>query len=175
MRNKRAQESSMGMSFGVIFSIILIIVFIIAAIYGIKSFLDFQRCSEVGLFYDTLQKEVDKAYQSSSTDIALSVGLPSGISRICFANLTQKTTGVLSDYEAISIYDVQDANTFLLPPSKTCGMPYKKILHINLTKIISSSNPYCIAKDDKIRLQMNYGDRAVIIKWKISLEISISY
>lgn len=162
MVNKKAQEGGVGMSFGFLFSIILIIFFVFAAIWGIKIFLDWGNCSEVGLFYDRLQQKVDEAYQSSSSDFEFEFKVGK-IEKICFANLSQTPTGILEDYEEIRGFEFYDSNTFLLPIGKTCDIPHKKINHINLSQIIRNSNPYCITSGTNIRIKKDFYDKSVVL------------
>ncbi len=163
--NKRGQESGVGMSFGFIFAIILIIAFVLAAIWGIKYFLDLNNCSRIGLSVDDLQKEVQRAYQSSTYSKEISLDLP-GIEKICFANLSSPITGDLDVYGEIRNYDFTDANTFLYPPQKSCGMPYKNIKYLNITTIIKDKNPYCIEVGEKLKITFDPYTlgRGVVIK-----------
>lgn len=162
--SKKAQEA-IGMSFNWIFALILIIVFIIAAIYGIKYFLNIGSCSKVGLFYDEFQQKVDEAYQSSSSDFEMEVNLP-GIKQLCFSNLSEKITGSMTAYEELNLYEFYDANTFLLPSTKACDMPYKTIKHINISKTTALKNPLCIdvAGGATVRIIKGYYDKGVTIK-----------
>ena len=163
--NKKA-EGAVGMSFGWIFSLILIVFFIFTAIYGINAFLNMQSCTQVGNFYDSLQKSVDNAYGSPYSDFEMDVKIP-GVNMVCFANLSEDITGSLDAYEDLEKYKIYNANTFLLPTGKACDMPYKNIKHINLTKTIISKNPLCfdISEGSKIRIVKGYYDKGVTIKW----------
>lgn len=162
--NKKA-DGAIGMSFGWIFSLILIVFFIFAAIYGIKAFLNMANCTKVGLFYESLQDSIDEAYRSSSTDIEIEVNVP-GIKQICFANLSEKITGPLAAYDAISIYEGYNANTYLVPPEKGCTMPYKNLNRLNISKTTQAKNPLCfdITDGGKIRIVKEYYDKWVTIK-----------
>ena len=151
-RGKKAQET-MSMPFSVIFSFFLIIVFIIVAFIAAKSFLDFGSCSSVGLFYDDLQSKIDEAWHSYKSDFEFEIVLPSGVEKVCFANLSEKITGTKADYELIKDYDVYDANVFLVPSGATCDLPYKNIQHINISLITQAKNPYCVEVSKKLRIQ----------------------
>lgn len=163
IKNKSGQ-SIMGLPFGIIFSIILIVVFIMAAFFAINHFLEISKCTQVGEFYDDLQKNVNDAMASGGSEFTFKTSLPSGIQKICFANLSAPITGDKEDYEAMKNYDVYDANTFLLPSGKTCGMQYKLIQRINVSEITKMKNPYCVdvARDLVIKKEI-YG-KYVIIK-----------
>jgi hypothetical protein len=162
--NKKA-EGAVGMSFGWIFSLILIVFFVFTAIYGIKAFLNMQSCTQVGNFYDSLQKNIDQAYGSSSSDFEMDVNIP-GVNMVCFANLSEEITGPLEAYDELEKYEVYNANTFLLPTQKACDMPYKTVKHLNITKTTLSKNPLCfdISEGDKIRIVKGYYDKGVTIK-----------
>lgn len=162
--NKKA-DGAIGMSFGWLFSLVLIVFFIFAAIYGIKAFLNMANCSKVGTFYDSLQNKIDEAYRSSSSDFEMDVKIP-GVDMLCFANLTEKISDSLDAYDEISIYEIYNANTFIIPSQNACDMPYKTIKHINLSKTTLSKNPLCfdISNGGKIRIIKGYYDKGVTIK-----------
>jgi hypothetical protein len=162
--NKRG-DGAVGMSFGWMFSLLLIIFFILAAIYGIRFFLDMSQCSQVGLFYDELKDNVADAYKSPSSDFEMKINIP-GVKQICFANLSDKISGSLSAYEEINLYEIYDANVFLIPSSKACDMPYNKIPYLNISKITASKNPLCfdISDGGKIKIVKNFGERGVTIR-----------
>jgi hypothetical protein len=165
MKNKRGQDGGVGMSFGFLFSIILIIIFAFAAVWGIKYFLNINKCSSIGLSLDNLQKEVQIAYQSSSYSREIQLNFP-GIDQICFANLSAPLTGDLRAYEAINIYEFEDANTFLVPPEKSCNLPIKKVKFLNVSAITRTKNPYCVDANEKVQIVFEpslYG-RGVVIK-----------
>jgi len=167
--NKSGQEI-MGMSFGVIFSIFLIVIFIVFAFIAIKHFLGLRDCSEVGMFYDELQKEVTGAWSSSYKDNSanpMKINVPSGIKTICFGNLSDTGTLVEDDnYNLIMDYgyfEESGANLFLIPPEEGCDMPFKKIKNLNITKTIEmngNANPYCFDVKDNgiVIIKEFYGD-----------------
>ncbi len=163
-KDKRAQ-STMEMPFGIIFAIILIVVFIVVAFVAMNHFLSIGSCSSVGLFYDELQKKVDDAWEGQEMNFDFKVNVPSGITKICFANLSKANTGLQGDYEQIKNYEVYEANTFLIPPEKTCNIPYKLIKHIDLANITKTKNPYCIDLTQKETLKITKGfyDKFVMI------------
>ena len=127
--------------------------------------MSFNSCSRIGLFMDTLQKEVDNAYYSSSTNnFEIKIDLP-GIDKICFANLSTSITGPPPDYEQLSIYEFREANTFLIPPNKACSLEYKQIKHLDLPRTIASKNPYCVsANGGSLFLYKDYDSKGVAIK-----------
>lgn len=165
--NKRGQQS-VGMSFGMIFAIFLIIVFVAIAFIAIKSFLDLGGSAEVGLFYDDLQGAVDNALRSQESDRSFSISLPSGIEKICFANLSASITNPGPDYDEIRDYVVYDANTFLIPPEKAQGMQWKNIDRLNITNITGEFNPYCVEVDVGLKIKKDFYDRLIRIEANFS-------
>ena len=163
MTNKRGQQT-MGMPFGMIFAIFLIVVFVVIAFIAVGSFLDIGKSASVGMFYDELQTAVDNAMRGQSSERIFDIDLPSGIERVCFANLSGKITNPGADYEAIRNYDVYDANVFLVPPEKAQNMQWKKIDRINVTKITEVKNPYCVEVEAGLKIQKGFYDRLVWIK-----------
>lgn len=160
--DKRAQHI-IGMPFGIIFSIFLIVIFIIIAFIVVKHFLSIGSCAEVGIFYEDFQKKINEAWVSQSSESEVDIAVASGITAVCFANLSAKITEQ-ENYGIIKNYDVYDANLFLLPPEKACNMPYKKIEHINITKITESKNPYCIDVSKKLKIKKDFYDKLVSIE-----------
>ena len=161
--SKRGQHT-MGLPFGMIFAIFLIVIFIVIAFIAINHFLDIGECSSVGMFYDELQKEVDAVWASQESTGDFEINLPSGILKICFANLSADITNTGKDYEAIEDYEVYEANVFILPPEKACNMPYKMIGHINITKITESQNPKCFDVSRDLIIEKGFYEKFVMIK-----------
>ena len=159
--NKKAQ-GIMGLPFSIIFSLILIIVFIIFAFIAVNHFIDIGKCSQVGQFYDSLQKKVDEAWSSQTSNFDFKADVPSGVTRICFANLSERISND-EDYQLLKNYEIYDANTFIIPVGKACNMPYKLINHINVTRITETRNPYCIDVSRKLKIQKDFYDKWVII------------
>ena len=93
-RGSRKGQEIMGMSVGTIFSIFIIAVIIAVAIYAIVHFLGINKCTNIGLFYEDLQDEVDKAwaggrYSATYESPLDSTGaLKTGVEEVCFGNLT---------------------------------------------------------------------------------------
>ncbi len=163
MVNKKAQQT-MGMPFGMIFAIFLIVVFIVIAFIAVKGFLNIGTCAGIGLFYDELQGAVNEAWSGQSGEFDFDVNLPSGITEVCFGNLSLGMSNPDPKYDSLEIYDIQDANIFLFPPEKACDMPWKLIEHIDVAKITVSSNPYCVPSDGKLRIKKGFYDKLVVIE-----------
>src|SRR3989344_725215 len=91
--SKRGQEV-MGMSISTILSIFIIAIIIAVAIYAIVHFLNINKCANVGLFYDSLQSEVNKAWASGryidvfEKEIVSSGALKTSVEFVCFGNLS---------------------------------------------------------------------------------------
>lgn len=163
-RGKRGQQT-MGIPFGLIFSIILIVVFIVLAFIAVNYFLDIGKCSSVGMFYDDLQDSVDKAWSSQTYDDTFEVSLPSGIEKVCFGNFSADITDpMIDEYREILNYEVYEANTFLVPPEKSCNMQWKQINHINISRITEMRNPYCVDVSRDLRLKKDFYDKNVVIE-----------
>jgi len=162
-RGKKGQI--LGMSFGVIFAIFMILVFIALAFIVIGHFLDIGECGEVGNFYEDLQKEVENVMQQQYHESEFKINLPSGIERVCFADLSAQITGFDEDYEEIEIYEFKNANIFLIPPEKSCeGLENNLIKHIDIEKIIKDRNPYCIDVERQLKIKKGFSDKAVTIE-----------
>jgi hypothetical protein len=162
MINKKGQQM-MGMSFGVIFAIFLIIVFIAIAFIAVGGFLDMGRSASVGAFYTEVQESVDNAMRSQSSETRFNINLPSGIKRICFANLSDDITVIGDDFEHIRDYDIFDANLFLIPPEKSENMPWRFIEKINVTKTTEKENPYCVNVEYGFKINKGFYDKLVWI------------
>jgi len=167
--NKKAQ-GIFGMGFGMIFSIILIIFFIIVAFIAIKSFLDTQRCAQIGLFVGDLQEEVDKTWNSQKSDFEFKSRLPSKIKYVCFLDLDKDitSTGIMGNIgRELGVYKGYIANMFLYPTEPACNMVFHEIDHLDIDKIISEKkNPYCINVDDgsiKILIKKDFNEKLVSI------------
>ena len=130
---------------------------------AVNHFLDLGRCGEVGLFYDNFQKKITEAWSMQYEESSFKINLPSGIEKVCFANLSGNILNQ-ADYEKIKNYDVYDANLFLIPIEKTCDMPYKLIKHINITKITKSENPYCIENSKEMKIKKGFYDKLVFVE-----------
>jgi len=64
----------------------------------------------------------------------------------------------------IKDYDFYDANIFLVPTEKTCNMDWKLITRINVAKITSGKNPYCVDVDDGLKIRKEFYDGLVTIE-----------
>ena len=143
MKNKRGQ-GVFGMPFSVIFSIFLIAIFIVVAFFAIRYFLNIRKCSEIGLFKEDLQREVENAWQSQSSSKTFTRSLPGEIEYACFADLSEEVSATGKERE---IYNELrrnadfTANLFFYPQREAC-VPSVNINYINMTEL---SNPYCFS------------------------------
>lgn len=164
MNMKKRGQQSFSMSFGMIFSVILIVVFLVIAFLAVRYFINLGSCSSVGLFYEDLQDSVNEAWKSQSSEFEFEINLPSGISRICFANLSDEITDRGEDYDAIRYYIGYGSNVFLLPPGEACEMAHTEIEHLNVTKITEKRNPYCVDVARDLVIKKDFYDKLVSIE-----------
>jgi hypothetical protein len=156
---KKKAQSTMSMPFGLIFSIFLIVVFIVVAFIAVKYFLNTGKCADVGLFYSNLAKQVDDIWRGSGADTSFKISLPAGITKVCFANMSNPITNNL-DGSRIKGFD-PDSNIFLLPKSETCNMGKNNIPHLDISKITKDRNPYCVSAKGSILIKKDVYDRLV--------------
>lgn len=164
-RNKKA-EGFLGMGFGMIFSIFLIIIFIAVAIYAIGVFVNFSKCSQIGMFMDKLQNEINTAFNSQYTEKEFPGQLPSNLKYVCFANFSKSIKG---DYEQIGEdlerYSNDNHNMFFYPRQKACTLPSKFISHINITSISKTDNPNCFQiVNGKVKIKILKGFNEGLVK-----------
>lgn len=136
--NKKAQEV-FGMSFGMIFSIIIIIAILGVGFFTIRHFLSLSKCSQVGLFLEDLQDEVDRAWTSGIYQGTFEGKLPSSglsnleIEKVCFGDLDDNAPNDRITQEELDNYQNPGDGffTFLYPPENACGgdLFYKKLQH----------------------------------------------
>ncbi|MBU3923525.1 MAG: hypothetical protein KJ592_01265 [Nanoarchaeota archaeon] len=162
-KGKRAQQT-MGMPFGMIFAIFLIVVFIVIAFIAVSGFLDTGKSASVGMFYDELQGAVDNAISGQSSEVSFKIDLPSGIKKVCFADLSSEITNRGAEYDAIKNYDVYEANVFLVPPKYAQNMQWKLIEKINISKITAVKNPYCVGVEEGLVVKKGFYDKLVWVE-----------
>jgi hypothetical protein len=171
IKSKNSKKGQLKISFGMIFSIILIIAFLGVAIYAIVQFLSLLQCAETGMFKEDLQNKIDRAWKGGESRATFSKDLPSGLTRVCFIDLNGQAKGEHSNiFENISRrYGGRDGkNMFFWPMGEACsGQESFQIKHINISKITSRKNPYCIeAERGKVTIKIEKGiyDALVNIK-----------
>jgi hypothetical protein len=161
---KKRGQQTLGMPFGLIFAMFMIVVFIVIAFIAISHFLDIGRTSTVGRFYVDLQEAVDEAQHGQRSEFSFEIDLPSEIVRICFANLSAEITGPDVDYQMIEMFEVYEANVFLIPPGEAEGFGWHKIDNINISKITEVRNPYCVDSSRDLKIKKEFYDRLVTIE-----------
>jgi hypothetical protein len=160
MVRKKGQQM-MGMSFGMIFAIFLIAVFFVMAFIAVQTFIDWGKIAKIGLFYEDFQEEVSDAWAGQSSNTVLDVDLPKGIKKVCFADFN---SGNYEENSEIRDYEVhEESNIFLIPLRKSQGLGHKHINHLDISKITSSENPYCISVKDGINIKKDFNDRLVAV------------
>jgi hypothetical protein len=153
LKNKKA-AGVFGIPFSVLFSILLIIFFIVAAFIAIRFFMNFQKNSQIGLFINDLQDEVDDSWNSQASEKRFEGNLPAGITHVCFLNLTVPEN--LADavekevYEKVKFSGISyDINFVLWPLDKAGALKFERIEHVKLPE----QNPYCLeVQNQKIDL-----------------------
>ncbi len=162
-RGKKAQI--FGISFGIIFSVLLIIFFVVIAFIVINSFLKTQKCAQVGFFIEDFKNEIKDAWNSQSSSFEFKTNLPSNLDYVCFANLSANFKGEYLDIgEDIGVFQGQNANLFFSPRKNACDMAHQNIEHLDIGKITSLKNPYCIAVNKgkiKINIEKGFNDNLI--------------
>ncbi|MEK6859679.1 MAG: hypothetical protein AABX54_02585 [Nanoarchaeota archaeon] len=166
-KSKKAEEP-IGMSFSMIVSVLLMVFFVVIAFIAIRYFIKLQNCSLIGNFADEFQAKVTDAWNSQKADSELKKILPSGIEYICFADLSKNLKGenkaVVDELEYF--HGSSSSNMFFYPKDKSCNMPSLRIKHLDMEKITSSKNPYCIAVENgkiNIKIQKDFIEELVTI------------
>jgi len=138
------------MSFGMIFSIFIIIMILAVAIYAIVKFMDIGSCARAGLFYDDLQGEIDRAWNSGPGTYLnenFEITVDKAVDNVCFGEVPPSPTGLstlatelrkkFEDYP-------EERNIFLDPPENICGeLSSKKLQHVNISEF------FCKKVDEK--------------------------
>jgi len=119
---KRGKNGQIKLSFGMIFSIILIIVFLAFAFYAIKTFLGIQYAAQTEKFINDLKSDINRVWKSTESSEEKEYVLPSKIDAVCFRD---------DEYE----------NLFFQSDKFFEG---GQIEHIDIIKIISIEDPFCI-------------------------------
>lgn len=155
------------MSFGMIFSIILIILFLTFTVYGIMKFLGFQKSVQIGQFTTYLQEDINKMWGGSQGSVDREYRLPAQINYACFFDINSQPVGAKADYaKDFELISAGENNFYFYPVGSGEGLDSRIVEHIDIAKITSSENPYCIPNADgkiKITIKMNLGDSLVSV------------
>lgn len=158
------KRGQVQMSFGMIFSIIVIIAIVAIASYVIINFLRLGKCTEIGLFYDELKREVNKAWQSTIYRDVFNKGkLPSGIEYVCFGELNKGYGGreYKEQFDFLSRYMRQDKNVFVYPTQNACdsNLAFLKLEHIEIMEF------FCVpVVDGKVSIKMEKDEFDALVK-----------
>ena len=155
------------MSFGMIFSIILIILFLAFTVYGIMKFLGFQKAVQVGQFTEYMQDDINTMWGGSQGSVNKEYRLPQGIQYACFFDINSQPIGPKAEYQKdFELISAGENNFYFYPVGSAEGLDSKVIQHIDIAKITSSENPYCIPNTNgkiKMTIKMNLGDSLVSV------------
>ena len=158
------QRGQFRLSFSMIFSIILIVSIIAIASYVTINFLRLGKCTGIGLFYDDLKKEVNKAWQSTIYKDVYSGGkLPSEIEFVCFGDLEKSYSGEFEEqFDFLSRYRRQGKDLFLYPPQKACdsNLAFLKLEHVEMDEF------FCVPVvkgNVKVRMEKGEFDALVML------------
>jgi len=149
-KEDKKKAGVMQLPFNMIFSIMLIVLFIVIAIIVINHFLNLSRCSQINLFVNDLQNQIDEVWKSQKSSVVFSATLPKKIKYVCFANLNEEATTMEDIYEELKRNFSPKANLYFYPQRYSC-QPYREILHINITEL---DNPYCIENKGKVEIKL---------------------
>ncbi|MFW5846930.1 MAG: hypothetical protein ACOCUU_02100 [Nanoarchaeota archaeon] len=151
-----SKHSQVKLSFGMIFSIILIVIFLVVGFYVITKFLDLQKDIQIKQFTTNLQEDVNDIWRGHQGSQERTYSLASGIKAVCFVNFSDSSKGDNSDiFSELEMYANPEDNLVFYPPEKAAGQISRTIENINLNKITSSENPFCIENSKgKIELKI---------------------
>lgn len=110
--NKRGQ---LQLSFSMIFSIFIIIVTLAVAFYVIREFVQTSSCSSIQLYYDALEREIDKVWRSSGAQLTFSHAVPSSVKAVCFGNPAELESRFAAEKSALGRFAGQEKNAFIVP------------------------------------------------------------
>jgi len=128
---KPDKRGQMKLSFGMIFSIFLIIIFIAFAVYAITKFINLQKTIQIESFGNGLQEDVNNMWKSPRGSQPETYSLPNKIEAVCFTN--------------------NEFNNLMFRSSELIDR--KNIIHIDISKITTSEDPYCISNiNGKVKL-----------------------
>ena len=117
---KRKGQFQIG--FGMIFSIIIIIFIVGIVFYTISHFLGVQKCADLGLFHNDLEKSIDNVWRSSVARDSFSSSLPSGVEMVCFGSLDDSPRADSREqHEYFNRNRIFQSNMFIYPIQSECG------------------------------------------------------
>jgi len=155
------KRGQIQISFGMIFSIIIIIATVAVGFYVITYFLNLSSCTKIGLFWNSLEKEIDKAWNSDMTQTVFKAEVPSGITYACFGNFSQMP---LSDADKKMFLELKDygspgRNAYLYPAGKACDLAFYSLKHAK------SDNFFCVpAKSGVVSIKLSKTSFDALVK-----------
>jgi hypothetical protein len=155
------KKGQIQLSFGMIFSIIIIIATVAVAFYVITYFLDLSACTKNGAFWDSLNKEINKAWNSDITREPYTGALPSGITKVCFGNFTQMPYELdKAVFTELERYERSGRNAYLYPPGKACeGLEFYNLQHATTERF------FCVpVKSGKMTVQITKTSFDALVK-----------
>lgn len=165
---KLGNRGQMKISFGMIFSIILIILFLGFAIYGIMKFLEISECAKIGKSVDGLRGDVDKMWKASQGSQEVVYNFPLDIEYVCFVDYESEGIGRNSEKfrEMKRYYFGEPENLEFYPEKESHCLDSIEIEHIDIERITSKENPYCIPNENgkvSMILKKNFSENLVVV------------
>lgn len=158
------KEAQIELSFGMIFAIFLIVAAVAVTFYAIIYFVKSGKCVEIGLYYQDLKEEIDRAWASEITQKPVSGALPSAIEKVCFGSLESSYSGFEKEHENIERLSRRSTNNvFVYPAEKACG---KESSSFNLEHVEIESF-FCVDNGEegaKIKLSKSASEALVKIE-----------
>jgi hypothetical protein len=160
----QAKKGQVEMSFGMIFSIILIIAVIGIGFYVIRYFMSLSTCTSTGLFYTSLEKEVNQAWGASASKSIFFGTVPGTVKYVCFGNLSAPIVAGNSDKQQalINKYPFSNKeNVFLYPTgSSSCQPDFGS----RIVDHVISPKFFCVqAIDNKIKVAITKGSTDSVV------------
>ncbi|NCO11449.1 hypothetical protein CO038_03795 [Candidatus Pacearchaeota archaeon CG_4_9_14_0_2_um_filter_39_13] len=150
------------LSVGVIFSIIIVIAIIGASIYVIVAFMGIGKCADIGLFKDSFQDSVDRAWTSEIVSDVYTGRVPNGIESVCFSSPTATSAEYADEFRELKRY-IARGNMLFYPAEEACDQPYVNIEHID-----TSSGFVCFqAENGEVRIGLEKNSLDSLVKIKI--------
>ncbi len=142
------KKGDFSLPFGVIFSIIVIIAILGVAFYVLINFVKLGKCTDIGLFYNELKTEINKAWRAPISEEILEGKLPSDVELVCFGN---RSVSAEREYNEVYRKLVRgDDNIFLYPSQKACDS------NLNSIKLehITFDSFFCIpVENGKVKIE----------------------
>jgi hypothetical protein len=135
------RKGAIQLSFGMIFSVIMIIAIVAITGYVISYFVNLGKATNVGLFYDRLQDEVNVVWNSAISSKTLSFNVPSEIKSVCFGDLNARNydSRYREEYEHLrrfsSNFEKENKNMFLYPTQEAGEFAFNKLEHVDFSDL----------------------------------------